>query len=230
MGYLSSIALPPYPWFLQHVILHHSRTNDWDYDNDINIPFNTYPKIVLNLILVHVSYFFTAPIFFSYGFTERKEKYGIKYTQHGDLIPWIVMQMLEMYVIGFLNYIIVKIMYATVFLFFARLSHNQPDLEAVSSSVSYINYHDPHFLDTWCRNQLLTTINYGTQSRIIWWLSFALSHQIEHHLFPYVSHYHYPNLQPHIKKVLAKHNVKYIDKSFYDAVIDCCRSMKPKIY
>lgn len=37
----------------------------------------------------------------------------------------------------------------------------------------------------------------------------ALNYQIEHHLFPGVSQYHYPQIAPIIKEVCAKHNIKY---------------------
>ena len=49
-------------------------------------------------------------------------------------------------------------------------------------------------------HQLRTTSNFGTGSRVFTWLCGGLNHQIEHHLFPQVSHIHLRNIAPIVKQ------------------------------
>lgn len=70
----------------------------------------------------------------------------------------------------------------------------------------------------WAIAQTLSSVDYSHTS---WWTTFccgALNYQIEHHLLPSVSQYHYPAIAPIVKKVCAKHNVRYnYFEDFYQA-------------
>lgn len=46
----------------------------------------------------------------------------------------------------------------------------------------------------WAIHQVITTANFSANNRIISWFVGGLNYQIEHHLFPRVSHIHYPAL------------------------------------
>jgi len=48
--------------------------------------------------------------------------------------------------------------------------------------------------NTWAIHQLLTTVNFGTKNRIVNWFTGGLNHQVEHHIFPNISHVHYTNI------------------------------------
>jgi linoleoyl-CoA desaturase len=63
--------------------------------------------------------------------------------------------------------------------------------------------------DEWAIHQLRTTANFATHNRIISWLVGGLNFQIEHHLFPKVSHVHYPKLSKIIRETCAEFNVPY---------------------
>ncbi len=55
--------------------------------------------------------------------------------------------------------------------------------------------------EEWMAHQLATTADFGTKSRILsWWLG-GLGFQVEHHLFPKISHIHYKELHKRIKAV-----------------------------
>lgn len=62
----------------------------------------------------------------------------------------------------------------------------------------------------WCKSQVETSSTYG--GFVSGCLTGGLNFQIEHHLFPRMSSAWYPYIAPTVRKVCAKHGVKY---SFY---------------
>lgn len=71
----------------------------------------------------------------------------------------------------------------------------------------------------WLVHQLETTRNFGINSAWFTWITGGLNHQIEHHLFPNVSHVHYAAISPIVKRVAAEFAIPYQEStSFYTAV------------
>lgn len=65
----------------------------------------------------------------------------------------------------------------------------------------------------WAIHQLNTTANFATDNKVISWLLGGLNFQIEHHLFPRVSHIHYPKISKVVKETCKKYNIEYIEYS-----------------
>lgn len=65
--------------------------------------------------------------------------------------------------------------------------------------------------EEWAIHQIQTTANFATRNKLISWLVGGLNFQIEHHLFPKISHVHYPAISKIIKKTCDEFNVKYIE-------------------
>lgn len=61
----------------------------------------------------------------------------------------------------------------------------------------------------WAIHQLQTTANFATRNKVWNWLFGGLNFQVEHHLFPLISHVHYPAINKHLKEVCAEFNVPY---------------------
>jgi linoleoyl-CoA desaturase len=61
----------------------------------------------------------------------------------------------------------------------------------------------------WAAHQVETTVNFSPKSRLITWFVGGLNYQIEHHLFPSISHVHYPALAPIVAEVCRKHGVRH---------------------
>jgi len=61
----------------------------------------------------------------------------------------------------------------------------------------------------WATHQVESTVNFAPRSRWLTWYVGGLNYQIEHHLFPRVSHVHYPQLAPLVAATSAEHGVKY---------------------
>ncbi len=62
---------------------------------------------------------------------------------------------------------------------------------------------------SWAVAQVESSLDYGHDSALTTWWCGALNYQIEHHLFPGISQYHYPALAPIIKAICEKHGVRY---------------------
>ncbi|HCL82964.1 MAG TPA: acyl-CoA desaturase [Chitinophagaceae bacterium] len=63
----------------------------------------------------------------------------------------------------------------------------------------------------WAIHQINTTANFATHNRLVSWLVGGLNFQIEHHLFPKISHVHYPALSKIIRQACEEHGIKYIE-------------------
>lgn len=62
----------------------------------------------------------------------------------------------------------------------------------------------------WAEHQLATTMDFAPRNRVLSWYVGGLNFQVEHHLFPKISHVHYPALQPIIRKVCAERGVPHL--------------------
>src|SRR6185295_5601244 len=63
----------------------------------------------------------------------------------------------------------------------------------------------------WAIHQVKTTANFAAKSKIITWLVGGLNFQIEHHLFPRISHIHYPEISRIIKQACKEYGVVYVE-------------------
>ena len=61
----------------------------------------------------------------------------------------------------------------------------------------------------WAQHQVETTVDFGRSNRLLSWYLGGLNFQIEHHLFPRVSHVHYAALAPIVEDVCRTHGVRY---------------------
>src|SRR5690554_554723 len=63
----------------------------------------------------------------------------------------------------------------------------------------------------WAVHQLATTANFATESKMTYWLLGGLNFQVEHHLFPSISHVHYPQINRLVKETCEEFNVVYLE-------------------
>lgn len=63
----------------------------------------------------------------------------------------------------------------------------------------------------WAIHQVQTTANFATGNRTLSWLLGGLNFQVEHHLFPRISHVHYPAINKLVKETCKEYNVSYVE-------------------
>lgn len=66
-----------------------------------------------------------------------------------------------------------------------------------------------HIDSAWAEHQIKTTANFAMGNKTISWLVGGLNYQIEHHLFPRVSHVHYPAISRLVQAKCKEYNLPY---------------------
>ncbi len=219
-------------WNIKHVMVHHTYTNIDGHDDDIsNEPFlrmcNTQRKRKMHKYQ-HIYWFLV------YGFTYISwiflldfQKYfsrriGAKDQIHIDLKTHIGFWVTKiLYVFTFIvlpimfvgatqliiGYLIFSFTTGMIISVVFQLAHAVEHVEFVESQV------ETHTLENdWAIHQLVTTANFATRNRIVGFFTGGLNHQIEHHLFPKISHVYYPELSRIVRNVCAEYGIVYIEQ------------------
>jgi linoleoyl-CoA desaturase len=71
----------------------------------------------------------------------------------------------------------------------------------------------------WAIHQVKTTANFAPKDKIISWFVGGLNYQVEHHLFPRVSHIHYPAIRTIVRDTCVRHNLPYNEYSTMTAAV-----------
>ena len=81
--------------------------------------------------------------------------------------------------------------------------------------------------NTWAIHQLFTTVNFGTKNKIVNWFTGGLNHQVEHHIFPNISHIHYTKISKIVKQTAKEFNLPYHEyKTTRKAIISHFKHLK----
>jgi linoleoyl-CoA desaturase len=72
----------------------------------------------------------------------------------------------------------------------------------------------------WAIHQVRSTANFATSSRFLYWLLGGLNFQVEHHLFPRISHVHYPVVARHVRQTCREYGIVYQEyKTLWSAFV-----------
>jgi linoleoyl-CoA desaturase len=63
----------------------------------------------------------------------------------------------------------------------------------------------------WAIHQLNTTVNFARHNKLLSWYMGGLNYQVEHHLFPRISHVHYPGISHIVKETAEEFNIPYLE-------------------
>ncbi|MGN6494028.1 MAG: fatty acid desaturase family protein, partial [Agriterribacter sp.] len=58
-------------------------------------------------------------------------------------------------------------------------------------------------------HQVKTTADFAAKSKLVSWFVGGLNFQIEHHLFPRISHIHYPEISKIVERTCNEFGLKY---------------------
>jgi len=71
----------------------------------------------------------------------------------------------------------------------------------------------------WAMHQLITTANFSRRNKLVSWYVGGLNFQVEHHLFPYISHVHYPELAEIVKSTAEEFGVPYLENRTFSGAV-----------
>jgi linoleoyl-CoA desaturase len=154
---------------------------------------------------------------------DRKEHFTFWISKILYLFFYIVLPILcvgvSAWITGFVTaYVISGIVLSYVF----QLAHavEGPEFDSVGI--------DDKMIETeWAVHQVKTTANFAPNNKIISWFVGGLNYQIEHHLFPRVSHVHYPALSKIVREHCEKFNLPYhCFPNVSTAIVSHLRTMK----
>lgn len=78
-----------------------------------------------------------------------------------------------------------------------------------------------HIETAWAEHEIRTTANFAMKSKVVSWFVGGLNFQIEHHLFPRVSHIHYPAISKIVMAKCLEYDLPY---NKYDTMWQAIRS------
>lgn len=229
-------------WRIQHNVLHHTYTNVDGYDEDLEstplLRFSPHTPKKKAHRFQHIY----APFFYSiltlYWCTtkdfeqlNRFNRLGLLKTQNTSfgiellkliaskllyygyifgLTIWLTDYGVLPIVVGFLlMHVVAGLLLSLVF---------QP-AHVVETSIFPEVESDVEMEDNWLVHQLKTTKNFGTGSRALTWFIGGLNHQIEHHLFPGISHVHYSKIAPIVERIAKKYQIPYYNSQTFFAAV-----------
>ena len=71
----------------------------------------------------------------------------------------------------------------------------------------------------WAVHQAETSVNFSRRNRLMSWLLGGLNFQIEHHLFPRISHVHYPAISSVVEQTCREFGIRYtVHRSFWAGI------------
>ncbi|QSB26648.1 acyl-CoA desaturase [Flavobacterium sp. CLA17] len=236
-------------WQVQHNVLHHTYTNIHGHDEDLdagriirftkNAEWHRFHKFQH-----YYSFFLYGLLTFNWALTtdfkqmknylRRKLSYGtpqspaklwtvLVITKIIYVLIWMALPMLLgvtwwKVVIGFF------VMHYTAGLILSivfQLAH------VVEETSNPIPNEEGEMENTWAIHQLYTTANFAPKNKIVNWFTGGLNHQIEHHIFPHISHVHYTKIAEIVKQTAKECNLPYYEfKTMRGAVLAHYKHLK----
>lgn len=240
----------PATWQLQHNTHHHGYTNIDGEDEDINpanvLRFSPHKPLKKIHRYQHLYAWFFYGLMTILWSTSKDFKQLIRYKREGLPISYN-----QSYTQLMATLIVSKIMYHIMFLviplivlpfawywvlFFFFSMHFVSGLtlgtvfqtaHVVTTSEFPLPDESGNMENTFAVHQLYNTADFAPKNKVFSWLIGGLNYQIEHHLFPGVSHVHYSKIAGLVKASAQKHNLPYyVNQGFFRAVLEHARMLK----
>ncbi len=212
-------------WNEQHNLDHHSFTNSTEHDSDLDTRglFRFSPHQPLRKGHKYQAWY--APFFYSimtlfwctwkdfgqaYRYYKKNRRNFKKIKNHllaislskiGYFVFWIVIPGLFWKVSFWYVLVFFLCMHLTAGLFLSLVF--QP------AHVSSLTHFPKTIEFNREEHQIRTTCNFAVGNRFVTWLTGGLNYQIEHHIFPYISHVHYPKISKIVQRYCKEKNIPY---------------------
>jgi len=223
---LNILGASSYYWKTKHTISHHHYTNIHEKDADLEQGMllrlhpaqkkrfihryqHIYFPLLYALSYIVWSYYFDLQKYFSnkvgdFEFSKMKAKDHITFWT-GKALTFTIFILIPTLVLGFAKAIVLYLCFGvfcglTLSLIF-QLAH-------IIEGVSFQSIKGGKE-ENWFVHQIKTTANFSSKSKFIHFVCGGLNYQIEHHLFPKVSHIHYPKLSKIVRDTCDKFNISY---------------------
>jgi len=240
----------PVTWRIQHNNIHHSFTNIQGYDDDIepiNIlrfsPHKPLRKIhryqhiyawilygLMTLLWITTKDFKQLFKYRNRGLLEREEKSFnqllsklvlTKLLYYGLFIAIPLITLPIPWYLTLLFFVIMHFIAGVILSAIFQTAHVMPDSEYPLPD------EEGNMENNWIVHQLLVTADYARNNKPLTWLLGGLNYHAVHHLFPHISHVHYPKISPIIKEVTNQYGITYREQpTFLKAIGQHAKMLK----
>lgn len=234
---LNFLGASSYLWNIKHNMIHHTFTNIDGHDDDIlNEPFLRLCKsqkkriyhrfqflywvIIYGMMYIGWIFFLDIMKYFRRSIAAKENiRFDLK-THFGFWITKLIfvglfvilpLQFMPWYtfLIGFGIWVYTTGLVTSVVF---QLAHAVEETKFIAPDTEVLE-------NDWAVHQVLTTANFGSRSKLLSFLTGGLNQQVEHHLFPRISHIHYPKLSPIVKETCEKYGLPYLEQpTFFHAL------------
>jgi linoleoyl-CoA desaturase len=239
-----------YNWKLQHNVLHHTYTNIEGMDEDIaekaGLRFTEHTKVqphhkyqwlyALPIYSITTLYWVVAKDFLQFARYIRNGVIPEQTKGKGIILARIIASKL-IYVFAFLvvpgliadipfiltlsGFLVMHLTAGLVLTVTFQLAHSVEDTaHPIPDEKGIID-------NEWAIHQMNTTVNFCRDNKLLSWYVGGLNFQVEHHLFPKISHVHYPAIAPIVKQTAEEFGIPYLEQpSLYKAIRSHIRYLK----
>ena len=237
---LNALGGNAFIWKFKHNIVHHTYTNVDGIDDDIAkspimrqcttqkwVPAHRYQHIYVVLVYAISSFAWVMMMDFTKYFSQKIFNTPLqKMSRQEHVIFWFskIMYMIfyvavPVYFVGWgpwaVGFAAMHVTMGLVLALVFQLAHvvEHTEFEAVDAMDS------KQIENEWAIHQIKTTANFAPKDKIISWFVGGLNYQVEHHLFPRVSHIHYPAISKIVHDTCLRHNLPYNEYSTMTAAV-----------
>ena len=226
----NALGVSSYMWKQKHNIIHHTYTNVEGIDDDIAkspvlrqcesqpwAPGHKYQYIYMSfLYAISVIIWVFVMDLKKYFSKQIHTTDAWKMTPKNHIIFWAtkvyyvaVFMVLPIMVWGFggwlAGYLVANAALGLTLSYVFQLAHVVENTE-----FEHVPLDETKHLETaWAQHQLKTTANFAMGNKFISWFVGGLNYQVEHHLFPKISHVHYPEVCKIVQEKCREFNVPY---------------------
>lgn len=222
-----------YNWQVQHNVLHHTYTNIPGHDEDLEAGrvlrfsekatwsrFHRYQHYYSVLLygLLTFNWALTADFAQMKRYTKRALYYGTPKSKTKLWTTLIATKILYFFIWIALP-IIVGITWWKVLIGFVVMHYTAGLILSLVFQLAHIvedtvnpePNEEGEMENTWAIHQLFTTANFAPRNWIVNYFTGGLNHQIEHHIFPHISHIHYNKIGEIVKQTAREFNLPYYE-------------------
>lgn len=231
-GTIYVLAGNVYNWQVQHNVLHHTYTNIHGHDEDLDagriIRFTKHAKwLKIHKFQHYYSIFLYGLLTFNWAITtdfKQTKRYLARKLAYGKLPSpvkqWSTIAITKAIYIGIwilVPVFIGDIAWWKVLIGFFVMHYTAGLILSIVFQLAHIVHQTEMPLpdetgtmkNTWAIHQLFTTVNFSTKNKIVNWFTGGLNHQVEHHIFPNISHVHYTKISSIVRQTAKEFDLPY---------------------
>jgi linoleoyl-CoA desaturase len=239
---LNLIGGNAFTWKIQHNILHHTYTNIYSMDEDLDagIIVRLSPNAPLRKFHKYQQYFafaayslVTLSWFLLKDFRKIKRYHGGINEGYQKPVPaseWLILILSKLIYITYaivVPLLVLNIHWWQFLIGFLAMHFTTGVVLSVVFQLAHVVEgpeqpmpDEAGLIDNaWAIHQMETTANFAKNNKLVCWYVGGLNFQIEHHIFPKVCSIHYPNISGIVKSIALRHGVPYHEqKTLIDAI------------